>query len=331
VKEVIMPKMGLSMEAGKIEEWKKKEGEKVEEGEILFVLSTEKISLEIEAFDSGYLRKIIAGEGEEVPVSEVIAYIGELDEPLPGEITQEKAYATKTFESKIKISKTIPLSGIRKVISEKMTYSMQNIPHIMQTIVVNAENLITLREKINLKVENANNARITYTDFFIKASAILLTENPAINSSFQDNMQVIYEQINVSIGISAGAGLMVATIYDADKKNIYEIAEKRNEIVEKAKKNNLSLEDISNATFTISNLGMYGIRSFTALINPPMAAILMIGEIYKSAVESEGNMAFKRFMDISMAVDHRILDGTDSARYLNRLREVIEEPEILLN
>jgi pyruvate dehydrogenase E2 component (dihydrolipoamide acetyltransferase) len=349
MKEVLMPKMGLSMETGKIEEWKKKEGDKINEGDILFVISTEKISLEIEAYDSGYLRKIVANEGTEVPVTQVVAYIGELDEPIPGDMpggehaseeTYEKTSArdiktsigesgTRSSETMLKISKKIPLTGIRKVIAEKMTYSMQNIPHIMQTVVVDVENLINLKQKINLEADGKN-IKITYTDLLIKAAANLLAQHPLINSSFQDNIQIVYDDINISIGISTESGLMVATIYNADQKNIFEIANRRNEIVERARKNNLTAEDISNATFTISNLGMFGIRDFTALINPPMTAIMMTGEIYKSAVESDGKAVFKSFMNISMAVDHRVLDGIDSVKYLISLKGALESTEGLL-
>jgi pyruvate dehydrogenase E2 component (dihydrolipoamide acetyltransferase) len=359
MEEVIMPKMGLSMEVGKIEEWRKKEGDKVTSGEILFVLSTEKISIEIEAFESGYLRKILAKEGSEVPVTEVIAYIGELDEEIPGEAsisksaengsvkefltdTKENTYSSDIDASsvlmeergpgikEIKLKKSIPIKGIRKVISEKMTYSIQNIPHIMQTIVINADNLIDFREKTNKKAESEYSIHITYTDLLIKAAGIVLAEQPIINSSLQQENHLIYDEINVAIGISTDAGLMVATIFDADKANIFDIARKRLEYVEKAKQGLLKIEEISNATFTISNLGMFGIRNFTAIINPPQAAILMVGEIYKSAVEEEGKAVFKKFMNVSIAVDHRIIDGADSVKYLQRLKEVIEGPEILL-
>jgi pyruvate dehydrogenase E2 component (dihydrolipoamide acetyltransferase) len=350
MKEVLMPKMGLSMETGKIEEWKKKEGDKINEGDILFVISTEKISLEIESYDSGYLRKIVANEGTEVPVTQVVAYIGELDEPIPGDMpggehaseeTYEKTAATdiktsigesgtRSSGTMLKISKKIPLTGIRKVIAEKMTYSMQNIPHIMQTVVVDVENLINLKQKINLEADGKN-IKITYTDLLIKAAANLLAQHPLINSSFQDNIQIVYDDINISIGISTESGLMVATIYNANQKNIFEIANRRNEIVERARKNNLTAEDISNATFTISNLGMFGIRDFTALINPPMTAIMMTGEIYKSAVESDGKAVFKSFMNISMAVDHRVLDGTDSVKYLISLKGALEAPESIVS
>ncbi|MHB8279896.1 MAG: dihydrolipoamide acetyltransferase family protein [Candidatus Humimicrobiaceae bacterium] len=429
--EVIMPKLGLTMESGKVEKWLKKEGDKVEAGEILFEVMTDKVSLEVEAYHSGYLRKILAEEGVEIPVTNVIAYIGGLDEKVPDKaeniepeykrgktessiesepdskenissnITNNPKPATEeqfvkisplarnlakelsidyikekikgtgpgeriinedilafkekrefssvgealntslvseklassvfeTFSSVIKVKSVAPLKGIRKVISEKMTYSKQNIPHIIQTMVISAESLVELREKIKDKAVSLNGIHITYTDFIIKAAARLLAEQPVINSSLQGENHIIYDDVNVAIGIATDSGLVVATIYNANKRSIFDIAKKRTELVEKAKNSSLKLEEISNATFTISNLGMFGIRNFTAIINPPQGAILMVGEIYKSAVEENGQAVFRKFMDISLAVDHRIIDGADSARYLQGLREIIENPELLL-
>lgn len=360
MEEVIMPKMGLAMEVGKIEKWMKKEGDKVEIGEILFEISNEKITMEIEAYDAGYLKKILKEEGAEVPVTEVIAYIGELDEEIPSEaeemqeagtgptagpISNKKENIVSTEKAKdpgipeaegkpgmeeIKVKKTIPIKGIRKVISKKMTYSIQNIPHIAQTIVINVDPIIKLREKINKKAESGNGAHITYTDLLIKAAAMVLVEHPTINSSFQEENQLIYDEVNIAIGIATEAGLVVATIFDADRESIINIAKNRLRLIDKAKQNSLELGDISNATFTISNLGMFGIRDFTAIINPPQAAILMVGEIYKSAVEVSGKAVFKKYMNISITVDHRIIDGADSVKYLNRLKEVLENPETLL-
>ena len=415
--EVIMPKLGLTMETGKIEKWHKKEGDKVEAGEILFETMTDKVSLEVEAYESGYLRKILYSEGSEVAVTEIIAYIGRLDEKIPEQagvkepvnvkeieidkeaLTEEKIEVKNDklffrnsdfkkisplakriaremgidyknedivpsgFENRIvradilnfhekkekhraepiktapvpdspagiiKIKEILPIKGKRKVIAEKMTYSKQNIPHINLTSVICMDSIISLREKINKKAFDINKIKITFTDFIVKACAYSILKHDAINSSLQEENQIIYEDINISLGIDTAEGLVVATIYNADKLSIFEIAKKRSEIIEKAKNNSLKLEDISNATFTISNLGMFGIRNFTAIINPPQGAILTIGEIYKSAVQEDKNITFKSYMDICLAVDHRIIDGADGARYLTVLKEILENPEMFL-
>jgi pyruvate dehydrogenase E2 component (dihydrolipoamide acetyltransferase) len=482
--EVIMPKLGLTMETGVIEKWHKKEGDKVESGEVLFEVMTDKVSLEVEAYQSGYLRKILKNEGEEVPVTQVIAYIGEKDEPVdtaaasaakqaapveaqaakdekqfapgPGvQASQEESdnlkikispLARNIAESKgidiskitgtgpggrivkedvedyilkmssapaaaagttvgfaaapvsgerIKISplakslskemgidyttaaikgtgpegriikedilayaqaskaaagtaggqvasrpaqaayvpaasivpgapkvlSTAQLKGVRKVIAERMTWSKQNIPHITPTAV---------RDKIKDKVQDVYGVKITYTDFIIKACAIVLSEQPNINASLVDDNQIMYEDVNIALGVATDAGLMAPTIYGCNKISIFDIARKRAEIVEKAKAQKLAMEDISNATFTISNLGMLGVRTFTAIINPPQGAILMVGEAYKAPVVEDDKIVIRQLMEISVAVDHRIIDGADAAIFLKRLKEILESPELLL-
>ena len=453
--EVIMPKLGLTMETGVIEKWHKKEGDKVEAGEVLFEVMTDKVSLEVEAYNSGIVRKIIRAEGEEVPVTEVIAYIGPADEAIPeasaGKITTPETLEAKdTISAKIKISplarniaenkgidiskiigtgpggrivkedveaylpkpaavggteiterlkisplakaiakemgidylkepiigtgpggrivkeditafaeklkssagaprtatsatpsiaipgaavkikSSTPLKGMRKLIAERMFYSSQNIPHIILTSVMDVDALIALREKIKDKVSAVYNTKITYTDFIIKACATVLAEQPNVNSSLVNETQIVYEDINVGLAVAIQSGLIVPTIYNADKLSVFEIAKRRAELVEKAKQGKLTMEEITNGTFTISNLGMFGVRIFTAIINPPQGAILMVGEVYKAPAFVGDRIEPKQFMEISVAVDHRIIDGANGARYLQRLKEIIENPELLL-
>ena len=484
--EVIMPKLGLTMETGVIEKWHKKEGDKVEAGEVLFEVMTDKVSLEVEAYNSGIVRKIIRAEGEEVPVTEVIAYVGSADEAIPealaGKITTPETLEAKdtipagasarvqrggipksnekSDDSKIKISplarniaenkgidiskiigtgpggrivkedveayvesgsveapgqpkpaavggteiterlkisplakaiakemgidylkepiigtgpggrivkeditafaeklkssagaqrtatsatpsiaipgaavkikSSAPLKGMRKLIAERMLYSSQNTPHIILTSVIDVDALIALREKIKDKVSAVYNTKITYTDFIIKACATVLAEQPNVNSSLVNETQIVYEDINVGLAVAIQSGLIVPTIYNADKLSVFEIAKRRAELVEKAKQGKLTMEEITNGTFTISNLGMFGVRIFTAIINPPQGAILMVGEVYKAPAFVGDRIEPKQFMEISVAVDHRIIDGANGARYLQRLKEIIENPELLL-
>ena len=478
--EVIMPKLGLTMETGTIEKWHKKQGDKVEAGEVLFEVMTDKVSLEVEAYNSGYLIKVLRDQGEEVPVTEVIAYIGEKDEkvaetaktaplsqeaatppdaqtvsfkpvsvsaddskdikisPLAknlalskgvdiskvtgtgpgGRIVKEdienyaaqsaaqpaaQSAAPGTPDERIKISplakslakelgvdftqikgtgpegrivkediiefseknkaapslqaaaapqaaqpvktytvnqtlaapkafSSVPLKGIRKVIADRMLFSKQNIPHILLTTVVSVDSLIDLRDKIKDKVAEVYGAKITYTDFIIKACATVLAEQKQVNSSLTaENNHVIYEDVNIGVAVAIDAGLVVPTIYDCSNISIFEIARRRAFLVNKAKEQKLSIEEMSNATFTISNLGMFGVRTFTAIINPPQGAILMVGETYKDTVVDENdNISVQRLMQISIGVDHRIIDGAVAAKYLQRLKVVMESPELLL-
>jgi Pyruvate/2-oxoglutarate dehydrogenase complex, dihydrolipoamide acyltransferase (E2) component, and related enzymes len=478
--EVIMPKLGLTMETGTIEKWHKKEGDKVEAGEVLLEVMTDKVSLEIEAYNSGYLLKVLRNQGEEVPVTEVIAYIGQKGEkvvetaktampaqevsnapvtaatisqgvsvsaddlkdikisPLAknlalskgvdiskvsgtgpgGRIVKEdiENYITQAdlqpvvsstgagdFDERIKISplakslakelgvdiaqirgtgpegrivkedilafseknkaafsapaasaaqsaqllkplevtqiltppkafSSVPLKGIRKIIADRMVFSKQNIPHILLTTVVSVDSLVDLRDKIKDKAAQVYGAKITYTDFIIKACATVLAEQKQVNSSLTaENNHVIYADVNIGVAVAIDSGLIVPTIYDCSNISIFEIARRRASLVNKAKEQKLSMEEISNATFTISNLGMLGVRTFTAIINPPQGAILMVGEIYKDTVVDENdNISVQRLMQISIGVDHRIIDGAVAAKYLQRLKAVMESPELLL-
>jgi pyruvate dehydrogenase E2 component (dihydrolipoamide acetyltransferase) len=478
--EVIMPKLGLTMETGTIEKWHKKQGDKVEAGEVLFEVMTDKVSLEVEAYNSGYLIKVLREQGEEVPVTEVIAYIGEKDEkvvetakaapvsqeasiapvaqsagfqpvsvsaddlkdirisPLAknlalskgidiskvtgtgpgGRIVKEdienyaaqpaaqqavQSAASGSSDERIRISplakslakelgvdftqingtgpegrivkedilafseknktapslqsvatsqaaqplrtfavsqtltapkvfSSVPLKGIRKVIADRMVFSKQNIPHILLTTVVSVDSLIDLRDKIKDKVAEVYGAKITYTDFIVKACATVLAEQKQVNASLTaENNHVIYDDVNIGVAVAIDAGLVVPTIYDCSNISIFEIARRRAFLVNKAKEQKLSIEEMSNATFTISNLGMFGVRTFTAIINPPQGAILMVGETYKDTVVDENdNISVQRLMQISIGVDHRIIDGAVAAKYLQRLKVVLESPELLL-
>ncbi len=413
--EVIMPKLGLTMETGVIEKWHKKEGDIVEEGDILFEVMTDKVSLEVESYNKGILRKILRFEGEEVPVTEVVAYIGEKDEQISqtsvsssvtetershrGESievkTAPKQTEGKTIESvkdrkKIFItplarkkakefgidyqSETIKgtgpkgrvikedilnyakslqadtlaspdakrqtaapttssvteLKGMRKIIAEKMTLSKQTIPHIIISAVANVTDLKLLREKATIHAQNLFDLKITYSDYIIKASALALRANIALNSSLSDDKVSVYHDINIGLAVSAEQGLIVPVIRNADTLSILSIAEKRAELVEKAKNKTLAIEEISHGTFTISNLGMYGIRSFTAIINPPQSSILTIGEIYKDTfVDEADNIGIAPFMNLSVAVDHRIIDGAKAAQFMHELVQLLENPFIL--
>lgn len=478
--EVIMPKLGLTMETGTIEKWHKKQGDKVEAGEVLFEVMTDKVSLEVEAYNSGYLVKVLRDQGEEVPVTEVIAYIGEKDEkvaetakaasslreeniapaaqtasfqpdsvsaddskdikisplaknlalskgvdiskvtgtgpggrivkedienfaaqsaaqpaaqsvvsgtsderikisPLAKSLAKElgvdftqikgtgpegrivkedilefsekskavpslqaaatsqtgqpgKTYAVSQTIAAPKVFSSVPLKGIRKIIADRMLFSKQNIPHILLTTVVSVDSLVDLRDKIKDKVAEVYGAKITYTDFIIKACATVLAEQKQVNSSLTaENNHVIYEDVNIGVAVAIDAGLIVPTIYDCSNISIFEIARRRAFLVNKAKEQKLSIEEMSNATFTISNLGMFGVRTFTAIINPPQGAILMVGETYKDTVVDENdNISVQRLMQISIGVDHRIIDGAVAAKYLQRLKVVLESPELLL-
>lgn len=407
--KVIMPKLGLTMESGIIEKWHKKEGDRVETGDVLFEVMTDKVALEVESYNSGILRKIIRFEGEEVPVTEVLAYIGEKDEEIPEEssvapkeavperkssssggssdglkngnlkidvkennesetsdrririsplakkiaqdnqiditkikgsgpkgriikediisiIDSKKAVIADKKHDAINIRSSSPLTGAKKIIAERMSESKKAIPHMSLRIKVDVTKLISMREQIKEKFKKLHDVKVTYTDFIVKACAAALEENIELNSSFINDNFIIYEDINIGIAVATGDNLVVPTIYKCNGMSLIDIAKKRYELVKKAREGGLSLDDITNGTFTITNLGMYGIRSSIPIINPPQAAIIAIGEIYDEPTMVNGEIALRSFMEMTLSCDHRIIDGAKSSLFLKSLKGRIENP-----
>ncbi|MBC7334562.1 MAG: 2-oxo acid dehydrogenase subunit E2, partial [Actinobacteria bacterium] len=277
---------------------------------------------------------------EKVAVGEVgKEKVEEVSKEEIGEVKKEEVEAARAkavaagamFEAKEpRVKSSVPLKGIRKVIAERMSYSKSNIPHIVLNGRADATQLIELRERLKDKVKSIYDVKITYTDFLLKICAIALRENLEINSSLQDGNYIIYDDVNVGLAVSIEEGLIVPTIYNCDRLGILEIAKKREEVVEKARKGQLKLEEIRNGTFTLTNLGMFGVRSFSAIINPPQAAILAVGEIYEAPAVVESKIEIKSFMELSLSCDHRIIDGAVGAKFLRRIIELIENPELLI-
>jgi pyruvate dehydrogenase E2 component (dihydrolipoamide acetyltransferase) len=407
--EVIMPKLGLTMETGRIEKWHKKEGDRVEKGEVLFEVMTDKVTIEVESYDSGTLLKILHEEGEDIPVTEVVAYIGEQGEKVPETVVKKEA-AKKNEELKlrdtmksedrekktdkilgkekgIKISPlarkiaedmgidyksgeitgsgpggrivkedvidygksvkkegkgkpvheqgTIPvrssskLAGLKKVVAERMSYSKSTIPHLVLNIKADATRLVDLKKELEEKTIKKYGVKLTYTDFILKATAVALRENLQVNSTFSDGNYIIYDEVNMGVAVSIEEDLIVPCITNCDKLKIVDIAKKRVELVKKARGGKLSLEEVSNGTFTVTNLGMFGIRSFSPIINPPQAAILAVGEIFIEPAVLKGKIEPRSFMNLSVACDHRIINGVVGAKFLKRVVELIEDPDKL--
>jgi pyruvate dehydrogenase E2 component (dihydrolipoamide acetyltransferase) len=397
--EVIMPKLGLTMETGRIEKWHKKEGDKVKKGEVLFEVMTDKVTIEVESYDSGTLLKILRAEGEDVPVTEVVAYIGEEGEKIPetavkketakkekepetkkvldikgrekkikisplarkiaeemgidyrsgeikgsgpgGRIVKEDVIAygrsSKEGESKgpapeqgaIPIKSSRKLTGLKKVVAERMSYSKSTIPHLVLNAKADVSRLVELKKELEGKAMKKYGVKLTYTDFILKATAVSLRENIEVNSTFSEGNYIIYDEVNVGVAVSVEEDLIVPCITGCDNLKIADIAKKRSELVRKAREGKLSLEEVSNGTFTVTNLGMYAVRSFSPIINPPQAAILAVGEIFIEPAALNGKIEPRSFMNLSVACDHRIINGVVAAEFLKRLVGLIEDPDKL--
>jgi len=221
----------------------------------------------------------------------------------------------------------IPLVGIRKVIADKLTESYQEKPHINIVMQINMESAINLRKKLLSEDPKVERGKLSFNDIIIKAVACSLEEFPLLNSLLVDGNIVISKDINIGIAIAIENGLIVPVIKQANKKNLIEISRTSLTLIEKAKKGTLSINDVSDGTFTITNLGMYGVDFFTSIINPPQNAILAVGKIEKKPIVLDGNIVVKSLATFCLAVDHRVIDGALAARFLHKIKNIIERPE----
>jgi pyruvate dehydrogenase E2 component (dihydrolipoamide acetyltransferase) len=215
---------------------------------------------------------------------------------------------------------------IRKRMAKRMFESWQKIPHVHYVTEVNAEKLIELKKRL----EEDKKIDITYTDIIVKATATALKEYPMFNSHLIDEDLKILSDINIGLAVGTDYGLVVPVIKNADKKDIFEISKNRSELIMKAKEMKLTLEDMSDATFTITNLGMYDIQEFMPIINHPQTAILGVGSIYYKLVMKENSIVNTPFLKLILGWDHRAFDGVTPSNFLNRIKEILENPEILI-
>lgn len=230
----------------------------------------------------------------------------------------EKYMNNKPVLSQIK-EKVVPMSQMRKIISKKMSESWNTCPAVTYDIKVDLSNISKLRDEYKEK-----NIKISYTDVLIYMLTQTLEQFPLLNSSIDGENIILKENINIGVAVATDAGLLVPVIKDADKKNIEEISSQLKEISSKAKDGSLSPDYLTGGTFTITNIGMYGIESFSPIINLPEVAILGIGAIKKEIVEVENGFVFKPFMKLCLSADHRAIDGAVAAQFLSQLKSNIE-------
>ena len=372
IKEIIMPKLGQTVEESIVGKWMKNEGDNVEKGDVLLEVTTDKATLEVESFAKGVLRKIIHKEGDVVPVLAIIGYTAssmdeELPENPPEQLHEEEKKEEETpvaepvSEVRIKISplakrlakekgvditkisgtgpggrivkedvlafggtavgekivaKTIPVKGMRKVIAERLQKSFQTIPHFYLSTEIDMTECVKIRAEKSPKP--------AFNDIIIKASALAISKNPEINSSFKGDSIEIIGDINIGLAVAVDDGLIVPVIRNADKLAISDISKNRDELVKKARDGKLLPSDYEGGTFTISNLGMFEIDNFSAIVNPPQSAILAVGRIKQKPVIIDGNIGIRSMMQVTCSFDHRCIDGALGAKFLQKVKEYLE-------
>ncbi len=358
VTKVVMPRLSLTMKEGTVGKWYKKEGQAVEKGEPIAEVVSEKATYDLESPATGILGKIFVEDGVEAPVNAVLAVITSPNEPLPNIETLKEA--PKETEQRIvaspaakrlarehgidlsivkgsgpdgriaeddvksliemkeqkgpKVKEILTLSGFRKTSAERLSKSFRTAPHSTVLIEVEASRAAEIREK----------TAASYTAVIVKAVAQALVESPQINATLEEDKLKVFEDINVGVAVTTENGLLVPVIHNADEKSLAEIESELEELTKKAREGKLSRDEVTGGTFTITNLGMYGVDFFTPIINPPEAAILGVGRIVEKPIVSRGKLEIKPMMTLSLSYDHRIIDGAPAAEFLTKVKQRIE-------
>lgn len=400
---VLMPALGFDMTSGAVARWLKKEGDPVKQGEAIAEVDTEKATVEIQAFASGILHKILVQPGQQVPVGTPIGLIGALGEtvtaPAPAAETPSstrvsptptpKATESKTktngdgrikaspvarriaeaegvnlaeitgtgpggrivekdvqdYLARVKVARpaafpsplqagaeprgeVIELSRMRRTIARRMSESKQTAPHFYVTFDINMTEAMKMREQLNNLA--AENEKISVNDLVIAAAARTLTKWPVFNASYRGDKLEMHSSINIGVAVALEAGLITPVLHDADKKSLKEIARESRALVERTRANKMHPEDLTGGTFTVTNLGMFGVEEFSGIINPPEAAILAIGAVAQRPIVVDDEIRVAQMMKATLSTDHRVADGAQAARFMQDLKMLLENPANLL-
>ncbi len=407
--QVIMPKLSDAMTEGRVIQWMKKEGDRVQGGDVVASIETDKAEIELEAFGSGVLRKILVGDGQTVPVGQLIAVIAEPDEdisglmraapvavaagaptaakaeprpaapaspapagpPAPppeagwvpaspiarrmareagmdlarvkgsgpgGRILERDVEAYVAAQAQRLGGAEVPvgerefedkeLSTIRKTIAARMTQSKAPIPHFTVTVEVDVGAALELRKSLN--AIEAQGEKLSVNDIIIKATALALQRHPAINATYTNGQVRLFKRVHMGVAVALEDGLIVPVIRECDRKSLGEIAREARGLIERARSKKLRPDEYSGGTFALSNLGMYDVVEFTAVIDPAHGAILAVGAIEEKPVVLNGQVVVRQRMRLTGAFDHRIIDGAMGAKFLQELKKILENPVQLL-
>jgi pyruvate dehydrogenase E2 component (dihydrolipoamide acetyltransferase) len=438
--QILMPQLGASMEKGTILKWFKKEGESIKAGEPLLEVMTDKTNIEVEAEFSGTIIKIYNQEEEEVPVLQVIGFIGEAGEefredldkksllhenetnienltvtssnvkfeidglskarrtpaarkfaalnqinlknikgsglngrihrsdvekylaesstvikatPLARKIAEDQhiplnelkgtgvhgKIVQKDVINKVQSlttpsisdeSHTQKLEGMRKVIAQRMVQSAFTAPHVTLTSEVDMLNVKEVRNQLLPIIQELTGERLSYTEILMKAVSKTLERHPIINASLQNDSIIYHKKINIGLAVSVPNGLVVPVIENVDQLGLSALTKECKQISKSARTGKLKPDQLTGSTFTISNLGMYAVDSMTPIINQPESAILAVGQIKDKPVGVNGSIQLRPMMTLNLSIDHRIIDGAPAAAFLTELKELLENPTLLL-
>jgi pyruvate dehydrogenase E2 component (dihydrolipoamide acetyltransferase) len=224
----------------------------------------------------------------------------------------------------------VELSKIQQTVARRMAESKATIPDFSLQIDVDMEECVALRAELKTIAREGAEATPTYNDMVVKACALALREHQTANGSYRDGRLLLYSRINVGVAVAAEGALIVPTVFDADSKALGEIARETRALAERVRAGTVTPPELGGGTFTVSNLGMFGIRAFTAIVNPPQAAIMAVGALERRAVvDHDGGILARQMLTLTLVCDHRILFGAEAARFLGRVRELLQSPSAL--
>ena len=419
---ILMPALSPTMEEGTLAKWLVKEGDKVNSGDLIAEIETDKATMEVEAVDEGVIGKILVSEGQEsIKVNEPIAVLlmnGEkltdisiednvLEEPTPKKnvvkdtkkeanilpsLSQNELISEDTsFKQKDKVlniidsnrifatplakriakqrdidlislkgsgpngrilkidvenfkeekksqvhniplsnndSELIKNSSMRKTIAERLVKSKNEAPHFYLSIDCNIEQLLKARSAINSK--SNDEYKISVNDMIIKAASATLLKVPKANASWENENTRYFKNTDISVAVAIDGGLITPIIKNVEIKGLLEISYEMKTLAKKAKEGKLRPEDYIGGSFSISNLGMFGIKEFSAVINPPQGCILAIGAGEQRAIVTNNQISIATMMTVTLSCDHRVVDGAVGAEYLSKFKEFIENPSLML-
>jgi pyruvate dehydrogenase E2 component (dihydrolipoamide acetyltransferase) len=413
---ILMPKPGQMTEECTVIAWHKREGDHVAKGDVLFEIETDKSAMEVEAFDEGVLLRIVAHEGDTVPVNQVCAWVGQPGEAIPeapapipaaapvvvdviapapiatpapvvpgpgetprlrisprasraaadagldpraisgsgpeGRITERDVVAAAAARDAVLAAAPVPaatpvpvapgrpaapsplpaavpvegeeeprpLSRMRRVIADRLTASWTTSPHFTVTVAVDVTKLLALRAE--LKAAGTN---LTVTDFVLAATSQTLAEFPDVNSRTDGVSVWPRRRVHLGVAVSLPGGLVVPVVRDADRLTIGELHDRAADLAVRARNGALPVDEMTGSTFTVSNLGMFGVDEFSAIINPGEAAILAVASAIPTVVAVGDGMAIRSIMKLTLSADHRQVDGELAARFLGALRRRLED------
>ncbi len=279
------------------------------------------------AADNGIDLRSIAGSG---PNGRIIKR--DIEEALAGSGTRTPSSAKRAFTPSTVVGaspyRDETTSKMRQVIASRLTESIGPIPTFYLTVEIEMDNVLATRKQINANLDD--DSKISVNDIIVKAAAMALMKHEWVNASYQDKTVRFYEQADIGVAVAIDEGLITPVVRGANLKGLSEISAEIKDLAGKAKAKKLQPEEYTGATFSISNLGMMGIKEFTAIINPPEAAIIAIGGANPTPVVRDGQIVLRSIMSVTMSCDHRVVDGATGAKFLQTFKQMLESPAMML-